>query len=203
MAKLSESIPNRVRALRAEKGWSLAEMADRAGTTASQIMKLEKSHRRLDFEWVERLAKAFGISEMALISEDYTPAAWPNPFLIPLIGEISAGNWREAVQQNQGMIYPPVAGMSDNAFALIARGDSMDRIIPDGGYVVIDPAEVELREGRVYAVMNSEGETTIKRFRADPARLEPCSTNPEHRPIVFGREQFTVVGMAKGAFVPL
>ncbi|MEE4452883.1 LexA family transcriptional regulator [Novosphingobium resinovorum] len=201
MSNLSEAIPNRVRALRAERGWSLAELADRAGTTASQVMKLEKSQRRLNFDWVRRLAAAFEISEAELMGQNTELPL--NPFLIPLIGEIAAGNWREAIQHYEDMIFPPVEGLSKAAFALRTRGDSMDRIIPDGGYVVIDPGEADLREGRVYAVMNSEGETTIKRFRSDPARLEPCSTNPDHQPISLGREQFTVIGMAKGAFVPL
>jgi repressor LexA len=201
MSNLSEAIPNRVRALRAERGWSLAELADRAGTTASQIMKLEKSQRKLDLNWIERLAKAFGIPTGELMGQaDHLPL---NPFLIPLVGEIAAGNWREAIQHYEEMIFPPVDGLSKAAFALRTRGDSMDRVIPDGGYVVIDPGEADLREGKVYAVMNSEGETTIKRFRSDPARLEPCSTNPEHQPISLGREQFTVIGMARGAFVPL
>lgn len=201
MSNLSEAIPNRVRALRAEKGWSLAELAERAGTTAPQIMKLEKSQRRLDLDWIRRLAAAFEMSETELIGG---AASLPiNPFLIPLIGEIAAGNWREAIQHHEDLIYPPVEGLSDSAFALRTKGDSMDKIIPDGGYVVIDPADADLREGKIYAVMNSEGETTIKRFRSDPARLEPCSSNPDHQAISLGREQFTVVGIAKGAFVPL
>ncbi|WP_395391600.1 LexA family transcriptional regulator [Novosphingobium sp. BL-8A] len=201
MSNLSEAIPNRVRALRAERGWSLAELAERAGTTAPQIMKLEKSQRRLDLAWIERLAAAFDISESALIGQE--PSLPKNPFLIPLVGEIAAGNWREAIEHREDMIFPPVEGLSEAAFALRTRGDSMDKIIPDGGYVVIDPYEADLREGKVYAVMNSEGETTIKLFRSDPARLEPCSSNPEHQPISLGREQFTIIGMAKGAFVPL
>lgn len=202
MSNLSEVIPSRVHALRRERGWSLAELADRAGTTASQIMKLEKSQRRLDFNWVRRLATAFEISEAELIGQPAHPLPL-NPYLIPVIGEISAGNWREAMQNHEEMIFPPVTNISEMSFALRTRGDSMNRIIPDGGYVVIDPEEAELREGKVYAVMNSEGETTIKRFRSDPARFEPCSTNPDHQPITLGREQFTIIGMAKGAFVPL
>jgi len=201
MSVLSEAIPSRVRALRMEKGWSLAELAERAGTTASQIMKLEKSQRRLDLAWIERLAAAFEISGGELLGN--APQYPVHPFMIPLIGDIAAGNWMEAVQQNPEMIFSPVDDLSDKAFALRTKGDSMDKIIPDGGYVVIDPTDAELREGKVYAVMNSDGETTIKRFRSDPARLEPCSNNPEHQPISLGREQFVVLGQAKGAFVPL
>lgn len=201
MSDLIDAVPSRVYALRRERGWSLAELAERAGTTASQIMKLEKSQRRLDFNWVKRLAAAFEITEQELIGR--LPSAPLNPFMIPVIGEIAAGNWREAIQHNEGLVFPPVEGLSQEAFALLTRGDSMDKIIPDGGYVVIDPAEAELRDGRVYAVMNSEGETTIKRFRADPARLEPCSNNPAHQTISLGREPFTVIGLAKVAVVNL
>lgn len=201
MPTLSDAIPSRIHALRRERQWSLAELAERAGTTASQIMKLEKSQRRLDFDWVKRLAAAFEISEAELIGQ--AGEQRNNPFLIPLVGEIAAGNWREAIQHFEDQVFPPVEGLSKDAFALRTRGDSMNKIIPDGGYVVIDPAEADLREGKVYAVMNSEGETTIKRFRSDPARLEPCSTNPAHEPISLGREPCIVIGMAKGAFVPL
>lgn len=201
MSNLSEEIPGRVRDLRIARGWSLAELGERAGTTASQIMKLEKGQRRINLNWTARLAAAFEMSEADFMNPDSDIP--DDPFMLPLVGEIAAGNWQEAVEDQIGMIMNPVGGLSKAAFALRTRGDSMDRIIPDGGYVVIDPADAELREGKVYAVMNSEGETTIKQFRSDPARLEPCSTNPDHKAISLGREPFTVIGMAKGAWVNL
>jgi repressor LexA len=199
MSKLSEAIPNRVRALRQERGWSLAELADRAGTTASQIMKLEKSQRRLDFDWVERLATAFGITDRELISDG---AITPRPVrMVPLVGDIAAGNWREAIANSDGFVAAVEA--SENAFALRARGNSMDQLVPDGGYVIVEPDLADLREGKVYAIMNGEGETTVKRYRADPARLEPCSTDPSHQPISLGRTPYTVIGQVTGAFMPL
>lgn len=200
MVKLSDVIPNRVRALRAEKGWSLADLAERAGTTRSQIQKLETSQRRLDFEWVSRLAKAFEISEQELIWQTVgTPSQGIR--MVPLIGEIAAGNWREAIEHRIGEV--AAIDASDEAFALQARGSSMDKLVPDGGYVIIEPALRDLREGKVYAIMNEEGETTIKRFRHDPARLEPCSHDPSYEAFSLGHANYRVVGQVTGAFMPL
>ncbi|MCG7348944.1 LexA family protein [Sphingomonas sp. ACRSK] len=199
MSKLSELIPNRVRALRMARGWTLQELAERAGTTAPQIMKLEKSHRRLDLDWIERLAKAFEISESELIVGN--AGATASVRVVPLVGDIAAGNWREAIEHADGSV--AAVGASDEAFGLRARGDSMNLLVPDGGYVVIEPGLSDLRDGKVYAIMNEEGETTVKRFRTDPARLEPCSSNPTHVEIPLGRTPFTVIGQVTGAFMPL
>lgn len=199
MTRLSDVVPSRVYTLRRERGWTMEELAEKADTTASMISKLEKSTRRLDFDWVERLAAAFGISEHELIGA--TSSSAPAVKMVPLIGDIAAGNWREAIQHSDGEV--AAVGASDNAFALRARGTSMNLIVPDGGYVIVEPNMSDLREGKVYAVMNHENETTLKRYRAEPARLEPCSTDASHQEIRLGREPFTVIGQVTGAFHPL
>lgn len=201
MSKLSDAIPNRIRALRMERGWTLAELAERAQTSPSQIMKLEKATRRLDFDWVTKLAHAFEMSERELIGEQAADSAVR---LVPLVGDIAAGNWQEAIQNPIEMLAVPVAHAGGpNIFALRPRGTSMNLIVPEGGYVIVDPDFDGLREGLIYAVMNNEGETTLKRFRQDPARLEPCSSDPSHKPIELGQQPFTVIGRAVAAHVAL
>tara|TARA_R110000782_G_scaffold167129_9_gene259340 strand:- start:76013 stop:76588 length:576 start_codon:yes stop_codon:yes gene_type:complete len=111
---------------------------------------------------------------------------------VPLIGKIAAGNWKEAIHDAQGWFWCNAGG--ENTFALIVEGDSMNLIIEDGGYVAIDPDDKSLVSGRIYAVMNGDGETTIKKFRADPARLEPASTNPDHHVINIGADPFKIIG---------
>lgn len=201
MSKLSDAIPNRIRALRLERGWTLAELAERAQTSPSQIMKLEKATRRLDFDWVTKLAQAFEISERELIGERSSDSGVR---MVPLVGEIAAGNWQEAIQNPVEMLAVPAAHAGGpNIFALRPRGTSMNLIVPEGGYVIIDPDFDGLREGLIYAVMNGEGETTLKRFRQDPARLEPCSSDPTHKPIELGQQPFTVIGRAVAAHIAL
>lgn len=200
MSTLSEAIPNRVRALRADRGWSMAVLAERANTTASTIAKLERSQRTLSLEWIERLAKAFEISSAELLHGG-KPAASGRVRMVPLIGDIAAGNWREAIEHAVGEV--AAVDASEEAFALRARGTSMDKLVPDGGYVIVEPSLLDLREGRVYAVMNDEGEATVKRFRSDPARLEPCSNDPSHQPINLGHSMYKIIGRVTGAFMPL
>lgn len=194
MKSLSDTVANRLHVVRRAQGMTLQQVADRAGTTFGQVHKLEKSMRPLTMEWIERLAKALGVPESELMPNAAAPAAVR---AIPVLGEIAAGNWREAVQFAKAEVM--VAGAPVNAFALEPVGDSMNKLLPNGGYVVIDPDDADLREGKVYAVMNGEGETTLKRYRSNPARLEPCSTNPAHQAINLGRENFTIVGRAMSA----
>jgi repressor LexA len=72
----------------------------------------------------------------------------------------------------------------------------MNLALPGGAKVIIEPGDTALRDGKIYAVMNDFGETTLKFFRADPARLEPSSSNPEHQPIMLGTAPFRVIGRA-------
>ena len=114
--------------------------------------------------------------------------------MVPVIGMIAAGNWREAVQAPDGHI--PVLDAKAQVFALRVSGDSIDRVAPDGSYVAIDPTDPTLQDGSIYAVQNGEGETTLKRFRRGPDRLEPDSTNALYQPILLGREAITIIGRA-------
>lgn len=193
--------PNRIRQLRKARGLTLEQLAalvpnpdTGAQTDVSTISKLELSKRALTTEWMHRIAGALGVSPAALLDSgvDFTPVR-----RVPLIGTIAAGNWREAIEDPLSLV--PCESGGPNTFALIADGDSMDQIVPPGGRIYIDPDDFALRDGKFYAVMK-DGETTFKRYRASPARLEPCSTNPAHRPIEIGREPFTVIGRVVGTW---
>ena len=61
---------NRIAALRHERGLSLAELAERAGTTKAQIQKLEHGHRRLSLGWMERIALALDVKLSDLLPAD-------------------------------------------------------------------------------------------------------------------------------------
>ncbi|WP_294390373.1 S24 family peptidase [uncultured Sphingomonas sp.] len=191
MTKLTDVMPSRIRDLRLQRGWSQGDLAERAGTTIATISKMERSMRGLSLDWVERLASALDMSAHALLGSGQ-PAGLRT---IPVVGRIAAGNWQEAIEDPVGHIVVP-DDVGPNAFALEPHGDSMDMVAPAGSIVVIDPDQHELRDGAIYAIMNGGGETTLKQFRADPARLEPQSSNPDHKTIALGREPFTVIGRA-------
>jgi repressor LexA len=113
---------------------------------------------------------------------------------IPVVGKIPAGGWEEAIEHSQGYVWCWTGG--PHTFALTVEGDSMDRVITPGSQVAIDPDQRELTLRKVYAVMDENGNATLKRFMTDPARLEPDSTNPAHKPTVLGRDELRVIGRA-------
>jgi transcriptional regulator with XRE-family HTH domain len=58
---------------RFERGLTLGEVAERAGTTASTVSRLETGARRLTLGHIERLAQALEISTDALLATDPSP----------------------------------------------------------------------------------------------------------------------------------
>lgn len=184
----------RVRDLRKAANLTQDELAGRVGTTKATISKIERSTNPPKLDWIEKLARAFDVDAAALTFSDKPVATRIQAVLVPVIGMISAGNWREAINNPEDLI--PMLPSNKHVFVLRVDGDSLDKIAPDGSYVAIDPTDPTFAEGSVYAVQNADGETTLKRFRRGPDRLEPVSNNAVHRPIMLGADAITVIGRA-------
>lgn len=188
------SAGSRIKLFRQVAGWSQDDLADKAGTTKSTVSKIERGAMAVTEEWAQRFGAALDVDplrifgDLPLIDEDPETTVYD----IPVIGTIAAGTWREAIQHPIDRI--KVVGVGKDAFGLRAEGDSMDLLAPEGAYIVVEPHDRELHDGRVYAVMNADGETTFKTFRTAPARLEPRSSNPNHKPIFLGEGFYQVVG---------
>ncbi len=186
------SAGERIRMFRKAWGMSLDELAQKVGTTKSTISKLERGTMAVTEEWGKRVATALEIEPGKIFGT--VPLIDPSMQIVdvPVIGVIAAGSWREAVEDPIGHI--KVIGAGRDAFALRSDGDSMNLLAPEGAYVLVEPNDRELHDGRVYAVMNGDGETTFKIFRTAPARLEPRSTNARHKPIVLGDGLYQIIG---------
>jgi repressor LexA len=182
---------NRIRDLRTARHLTQEELAAMLGedTSIATVSRLESGRMTLTLPWIHRIAAALGVSPHEIIAR-----ADQGFRLVPLIGEIAAGDWSVAVQNP--LEWVPVVDKvgGARAFALKPKGDSMNLLADEDSYIVVDPDQNTLENGRIYAVCNGNGEATFKRFRADPPRLEPMSSNPEHKPIPVGAEPFTVIG---------
>jgi repressor LexA len=184
---------NRIRELREKAGWSRRALAEMAGTTPNQLVKLENGDRRLSDHWADRLAGPLGVQPYELLLPEGLPVGLR---MIPVLGTVSCGNWKEAIQNTTRRV-PTVFG-GKHAFALEPEGDSMNKLIPLGGYVIVDPDQLRLDDGKSYVIMNEDGEATAKMYRSNPPRLEPCSTNEEHQSILVGERPFRVIGRIVG-----
>jgi repressor LexA len=173
--------------LMAEHGESQAGIARMLNISADKLSKTLKGKRQLKLEEANKLAAYFGTER-----NENQPAA-----LLPIIGLVSAGDWREASEHVRGYMPSPDKSLSRDSFVVIVEGDSMDLVAKEGEGIIVDPRDLDLLPGRYYIIRNMDNETTFKRYMDNPARLEPCSSNPEHHTIFPGRDIFTVVGRAR------
>lgn len=148
----------------------------------SAFSNIMKGKRRVTAEEAKRAYDFLGI------------AGSPSIQWVPVIGIASAGHWREAIQMPLGNLPVRHGSVSDEAFAVEVSGDSMDRLIPDGGHIIIDPRQKELRDGKVYLIQNAEAEVTVKAYFRSPPRFEPVSSNTDHQGWLVSDRDFIVLG---------
>lgn len=102
----------------------------------------------------------------------------------------------EDVAKIEGEIPTLVAGNLPTGvyFATRVVGDVVDRVAPDGAYIIINAADRNPRDGKYYVFVH-KGEPMMMRYRSRPVRrLEPVSTNPKHEPIFIGERGWRCVG---------
>jgi len=113
---------------------------------------------------------------------------------VPVIGLASAGAWQEAIHTPLRTFPVPKGTGGKRSFGVVIKGDSMNLLLPEGGWAVVDPDQRTLFAGRVYLIQNEEHEATVKRYCGDPARFEPVSNNPDHEPFTLDGLPYTVIG---------
>jgi len=174
----------------AEMGLTPAGASKRAGLNPDFIRDLR---RAVDGRGVARhgltllpsiaLARALDVNLewLALGSGPKEPRQGPPGTTVPLISWVAAGHPSISYEDQQG--WPLIATGSlpqGNWIALEVRGDSMDRVAPDGSIIFVNLKEREPAERGLF-VFDINSETTFKQWRGgDTPQLAPISTNPEH-----------------------
>jgi len=164
---------------------SIRDLAEATGIPENYLTKsLGKAARRIQVSEMEAIIK--------VLSPDDDEA--PRVRTIPLLGKVPAGGFRPAEQRGGRRHAVSDPSTPSNAYALTVDGDSMDLIVPNGTTIVIDPDDKRLWPGKRYVIQTESGDTTFKEYQESPARLVPCSSNPEHRDIILGDEPIQVLG---------
>jgi phage repressor protein C with HTH and peptisase S24 domain len=177
---------NRIREFRERARLSMQALADRAGTTASQINKLEKGERRLTVDWMVRLARALEIDPKELVEfETYRPpgggisdAGLPRTLTgtpidlgtpdLPVLGRAQGGPQGVLMipveQQPVDWTYrPPQLRKVKDAFAVFAYDDSMHPMYKHGQVLWVHP-HMPIKPGDGVLVVKQSDEALIKEF---------------------------------------
>ena len=194
---------NRLREFRDLAGLSMQALADRVGTTASQINKLEKGERRLTLDWMTRLSAALGIEPKDLLPLPNRPLpaaptsthllgggeAAPGPTvpardprdLIPVRSAARGGDEQEMFLEDGPIDYiarPHSLLHVRDAYPIYMVGDSMEPRYEQGWLLHVNPFKPPTR-GRDVVVYKTGQAVLIKQFvRWEPDALQLRQLNP-------------------------
>jgi SOS-response transcriptional repressor LexA len=125
--------------------------------------------------------------------------------MVPVVSWATAGSWVQAVDPIAPGIaeewLPTTRPVGPLAFALRARGDSMEPVIADGAVVIVDP-DAAPGHGRVVVVRLGGGEVTIKRLVVDAGRSYLRPDNPRY-PVLQLADDAVVCGVVKQVILDL
>lgn len=155
---------------------------------------------------IERMCKALEISRDDIMSDEYGLAAKehgryampdgampvvPSSATVPLltIGRVHAGAMADEEEVAHRVEVP--ASVCENhprAFALEVEGDCMDRVIPEGSHVLVDP-DREPGNGSI-AVVETEAYRAVMRrwYRGSSTLMLTADSHAEQEDMVFGPE---------------
>lgn len=186
-------------------GMSQSELARRlaarlrVGFDRSKINKILKDERDVSAEEMLAIEEITGFPAPAEARATLVP--------VPLVDWVSAGKLASTASQLPVEKVPLLAfadlGHGD-FFATRVKGDSMDRVSPEGSVIIVDRNDKVLVGGKCY-IFSVKGETTFKMYQADdPPYLAPFSTNPLNKPIFPKKKNdWEIVGRVKRTVLDL
>lgn len=155
----------------------------------------DKIYRKLNIDWdTARLDDFRGLKLKGDTSHEFVD--------VPLYGSIAAGTPIEMMEVEDTQPVPTkVHERYPDAFLLKVEGESMNRILPNGCYALVDPCERVSVNGAPYAVCVNGYDATVKRVRRlnNGFELAPDSNDPTYKPAVFdygepNTQTITVIG---------
>ena len=106
---------------------------------------------------------------------------------VPLFGSVSAGRPTEPELADDVFPIPLALHLRyPEAFLLRVDGESMNNILPNGCYALVDPCKTIDRSNQPYAVAVGQECATVKRVRvlSNGYELLPDSSDPTFRPVI-------------------
>lgn len=192
------SIGANIRRLRERNGLTQEEFGKIARVSAMAVSQWENDRAVPRMGAVQALADHFGISKGEIIDDG--PSALPADALpvyssgeatVPLLalGRVHAGELADE-EAAEGRVEVPASVLERHprAFALAVEGDCMDRVVPEGAHVLVDP-DREPGNGSI-AVVETEGYRAVMRrwYRGSSTLMLSADSHAEYEDMIFGQD---------------
>ncbi len=193
----------RIKEARLKAGLTQAGLASALGSLSRNAVSLWESGETMPSQGhMVQLPHILGVSLAWLTATDEAKSVT----MVPLLTWVSAGELSVDVQITSLEDIPriPVADLPEGDWiALKVDGDSMNKISPPGSIIIANRRQQQLVPNACYVVANEQGEATYKRYRPNPDRFEPVSTNDAHEPHFFDDHAVRIIGRVRRSWIDM
>ena len=189
-----------------------AELAEKMRTTQQTIQRYETNQVNI------RMDKMIEMSEILNVSLAYLLGMSSKPELseasdmvpVPLLDSIAAGTSIEMIDVDKTYDIPAeIHNKYPQAFLLKVADDSMNRVLPNGCYALINPCREATEPMKAYAVRVNGFNATIQRVKplSNGYELIPDSIDPTFRSQIFdfneiGTQSVSIIGEVVWYLIP-
>lgn len=203
-----------------EKDYKLEVIADMTGASLSSVGHYKTGYRTPKDDFIDKFISVFNLDDeekeklKLAVALDRTPDvikrklnSTPNVKIlneelikIPVKAIASAGNGYLNFEEDVKTVMIRKNGFDENCYLIEVSGNSMEPLIQDGAYIVVDPREIELIDNKIY-VVDYNGQTYIKKVLKNEKikAIILKSINPEYDDIYIVDEMlnnFSIKGRA-------
>ena len=186
-----ENFGQNLRSMRKERGMSMADLAERIGTSRQTVHRYESGViSNVPPERVEAIAATLGTSPSRLMGWGVEKQRHGSMHAVPMLGEIACGAPLQVNEEYDSYVMANSGIQAD--FCLRAKGDSMEEArIYDGDIVFVRSQDI-VDEGDIAAVIIDD-EATLKRvyYNREEERIVLMPANPRYAPLIYSGEQLS------------
>ena len=182
-------LADNIKRLRTNADLTQAKLAEMVGVTRATVTQWETGWSQPRMGAIEKLAEVFGVSLVALVSDNTLPAnSFPVKGMpmgrVPLVGNTHAGKacLPEELDEFPEVEVPQfLIDRDPGSYGLEVDGDCMDRVCPPGMVAVVQPG-VAARSGDVVVATIDGADSIMRRMTVinGDLILSPESHNPDH-----------------------
>lgn len=187
-------IPHMVDTLKDQILSRVEQRLERLGITANAAGIASGYGKDLIRDWrrskgLPRLDSLMSLAPILKTTPDWlafgTPNSTQRDYRVPVVSWVAASAFAESPEAlhpgDHPMIFVPDLG-EGRYIALEVKGDSMDRVAPEGSTIIVSLDDQTLIHRKFYIFVR-ENEATFKRYMTEPERIEPFSYNSAHEAI--------------------
>lgn len=192
------------------------EVSAKTGIPLGTIRRWEQGQNDPDLNSLIQLIKLYGVSLDSIleieVAGDNSVNRNRNSRMMsaPLLSRITATASIEAITSDETYDIPSdIYERFPQAFLLKVEDDSMNRVLPNGCYALINPCQEASKSMKAYAVRVNGFDATVKRVKplSNGYELIPDSIDPTYRPQIFDFNEIdtqpvTIIGEVVWYLVP-